>query len=122
MFKKTNPNPQLDMFKEPTMQLGRRASQKYTDPLAWHNQFYKLITSKIDETIFKPLFKPGNMGAPNASVRILVTMSILKEGFGCSDEDLFEKCEFDLLTLRALGLVQSLLYRQNQLLKQIRAH
>lgn len=59
------------------------------------------------------------MGAPNASVRILVTMSILKEGFGCSDEDLFEKCEFDLLTRRALGLVQSLLYRQNQLLKQI---
>jgi len=31
-------------------------------------------------------------------------MSILKEGFGCSDEDLFEKCEFDLLTRKALGL------------------
>ena len=26
------------------------------------------------------------------------------EGFGCSDEDLFEKCEFDLLTRKALGL------------------
>ena len=59
----------------------------------------------IDETVFKPLFKEGNMGAPNASIRILVAMSILKEGFGCSDEDLFEKCEFDLLTRRALGLV-----------------
>lgn len=106
MFKKTDPNPQLDMFKEPTMQLGNRASKKYTDPLAWHNQFYKLVTSKVDETIFKPLFKPGNMGAPNASIRILVAMSILKEGFGCSDEDLFEKCEFDLLTRRALGLMQ----------------
>ena len=44
------------------------------------------------------------MGAPNASVRILVAMSILKEGFGCSDEDLFEKCEFDLLARKALGL------------------
>ena len=31
-------------------------------------------------------------------------MSILKEGFGCSDEDLFEKCEFDLLARKALGL------------------
>ena len=31
-------------------------------------------------------------------------MSVLKEGFGCSDEDLFEKCEFDLLTRKALGL------------------
>ena len=44
------------------------------------------------------------MGAPNASVRILVAMSILKEGFGCSNEDLFEKCEFDLLARKALGL------------------
>ena len=31
-------------------------------------------------------------------------MSILKEGFGCSDDDLFEKCEFDLLARKALGL------------------
>lgn len=45
------------------------------------------------------------MGAPNAPIRILVAMSILKEGFGCSDEDLFEKCEFDMLTRKAIGLV-----------------
>ena len=31
-------------------------------------------------------------------------MSALKEGFGCSDEDLFEKCEFDLLTRKATGM------------------
>lgn len=72
---------------------------------AWHNQFFKMITSRIDEDMFRPLFKDGNMGAPNSSVRIIVSMSILKEGFGCSDEELFEKCEFDLLTRRALGLV-----------------
>jgi hypothetical protein len=58
MFKKTNPNPQLDMFKEITMQLGRCASKKYTDPFAWHNQFYKLITSKIDETIVSSQKQP----------------------------------------------------------------
>ena len=28
----------------------------------------------------------------------------MKEGFVYSDEDLFEKCEFDLLTRKALGL------------------
>lgn len=44
------------------------------------------------------------MGAPNASIRILVAMSMLKEGFGCSDEDPFEKCEFDLLARKALGM------------------
>ncbi len=46
------------------------------------------------------------MGAPTASVRRLVAMSILKEGFGCSDEDLMEKCDYDLLTRKALGLVK----------------
>ena len=105
MFKKTDPNPQLDIFTAPSMQLGSRASKKYSDPNAWHNQFYSLVTTKIDEEIFKPLFPEGKKsGRPNASIRILVAMSVLKEGFGCSDEDLFEKCEFDLLTRKALGI------------------
>ena len=60
MFKKTNPNPQFDIFTAPSMQLGSRASKKYSDPNAWHNQFYSLVTTKIDEEIFKPLF-PGKM-------------------------------------------------------------
>ena len=60
MFKKTDPNPQLDIFTAPSMQLGSRASKKYSDPNSWHNQFYSLVTTKIDEEIFKPLF-PGKM-------------------------------------------------------------
>lgn len=105
MFKKTNPNPQLDMFTASSVQLGSRASKKYSDPNAWHNQFYSLVTTKIDEEIFRPLFPEGKKsGRPNASIRILIGMSVLKEEFGCSDEDLFEKCEFDLLTRKALGL------------------
>lgn len=105
MFRKTNPNPQLYIYTAPSMQLGSRASKKYSDPNSWHNQFYSLVTTKIDEEIFKPLLPEGKKsGRPNASIRILVAMSVLKEGFGCSDEDLFEKCEFDLLTRMALGM------------------
>ena len=79
MFKKTDPNPQLDLFTAPVMQLGSRASKKYSDPQAWHNQFYSLVTTKIDEEIFKPLFPEGKKsGRPNASIRVLVGMSILK--------------------------------------------
>lgn len=105
MFRKTDPNPQLDIFTAPSMQLGSRASKKYSDFDAWHNQFYSLMTTKIDEEIFKPLFPEGKKsGRPNASIRILVAMSVLKEGIGCSDEDLFEKCEFDLLIRKALGM------------------
>lgn len=104
MFRKTESTPQLDLFTAPSNILPRRAQKKYTDEKAWHNQFFKLVTSRIDEESFRPLFEATTLGAPNASVRILVAMSILKEGFGCSDEDLFEKCEFDLLARRALGL------------------
>lgn len=63
------------------------------------------MTTKIDNEIFKPLFPEGNKrGCPNAFIRILVVMSVLKEVFGCSDENLFEKCEFDLLIRKALGM------------------
>ena len=105
MFKKTDPNPQLDMFTSPTMQLGARALKKYTDPNAWHNLYFRTYTSKIDEERFRVLFPEGKKsGRPTASIRVLVSMSWLKEGFGCSDEELFEKCEFDLLTRKSLGL------------------
>mgnify|MGYP007042474036 CR=1 FL=1 len=63
MFKKTDPNPQLDIFTAPSMQLGSRASKKYSDPNAWHNQFYSLVTTKINEEIFKPLFPEARSAA-----------------------------------------------------------
>nr|WP_245232303.1 transposase [Thiorhodococcus minor] len=44
-------------------------------------------------------------GRPNAPIRVLVAMLILKEGFGWSDEALFEAAHFNLLVRRALGLV-----------------
>jgi len=44
-------------------------------------------------------------GRPNASVRQLFSMMILKEGFGWSDEQLFEECRFNILTMRALGMM-----------------
>lgn len=105
MFKKTATNPQLDMFASPVMQLCNRASRKYTDPNAWHNMFYRLYTCKVDEELFKCLFPEGKKsGRPTASIRVLVCMSWLKEGFGCSDEELFEKIEFDLLVRKSLGI------------------
>jgi hypothetical protein len=81
----------------------------YDDESAWHNKFYKEVTSKVDEDIFKPLYTTerddNRVGRPNASIRILVSMMILKEGCGCSDEQLYEQCRFNLLYRRALGMV-----------------
>ena len=105
MFRKTDTATQLDLFTSPSSVMGKRAVKKYTDPSSWHNQFFRLVTSKIDEDTFSVLFPEGRKsGRPNASVRVLVAMSVLKEGFGCSDEDLFDRCEFDLLVRKALGI------------------
>lgn len=93
----------MDLFYSPTNLLGKRALKKFEDPKAWQNIFYKEVTSGIDEDTFSVLFNESN-GAPNASVCILVAMMLLKEGYGCSDEQLFEKCEYDLLARKALGL------------------
>jgi hypothetical protein len=60
----------------------------------WHNLFREQVTSKIDEDVRKPLFS-SERGAPNAPIRILLGMMILKEGQGISDEMLFEQARFN---------------------------
>ena len=40
MFKKTDPNPQLDIFTAPSMQLGSRASKKYPEPIEGTYQIF----------------------------------------------------------------------------------
>ncbi len=72
MFKVTGHNKQLNLFGNVSMNLTGRASRKYDDPDAWHNQFYELVTSKVDESVFRPLFKDGNMGAPTKGLCRLV--------------------------------------------------
>ena len=104
MFKKTK-SPELTLFESPSHLMRGRALKKYDDPEAWHNQFYELVTSNIDEDKFKPLFKSGNMGRGNASISQLVAIMIMKEGNRRSDEQMFEAVDFDLLVRKALGIV-----------------
>src|SRR5690606_15845402 len=58
------------------------------------------------EEIFKPLYCRDN-GTPNAPIRVLVAMMILKEAEGLSDQKLFENCRFNMLTRGAIGLVNA---------------
>lgn len=103
MFKKSNKEPQLDFFTSVPSMLESSASKQYSDQGYWHNQFREQVLMRIDESIFKKLFSE-KMGAPNASIRIMVGMMILKEGHGWSDIQLFENGRFNLLTRSALGL------------------
>ena len=109
MFKKSSTNKQFDLFNSPSDLMCRRESRHYDDPSAWHNKFHREVTSNIDEEIFRPLFaeerEDKKDGRPNAPIRILIAMSILKEGSGCSDEALFENCCYNMLYRRALGMV-----------------
>lgn len=110
MFKKSTTTKQLDLFSSPSGLMCKRESCKYDNPAAWHNKFYREVTCNIDEEIFRPLFaeerEDGRDGRPNAPIRILIAMSILKEGCGCSDETLYENCCFNMLYRSALGLVK----------------
>ena len=109
MFRKSTINTQLDIFSSPAQMMGKRESNQYDDPNAWHNKFYREVTSKVDEDIFKPLFSDGKAngkdGRPNAPIRMLFAMRVLKEGCGCSDESLYEQCRYNLLFRAALGLL-----------------
>lgn len=104
MFKESDNNPQLDMFSSPSGMLQGSALNDYLRKDAWHNIFREQVVSRVNEDIFKVLYSSEN-GTPNAPVRVLVGMMILKEGQGCSDEQLFEQCRFNMLFRGALGLM-----------------
>jgi len=103
MFRKSK-NKQRDLFKGITNSVSNRKQKMLDDPVSWHNVFYKELICRIDESIFSVLYS-ADQGRPNASIRVLVGMMILKEGQGWSDEQLFEECRFNLKVMQALGLM-----------------
>ncbi|MDR2970931.1 MAG: transposase [Bacteroidales bacterium] len=103
MFKCSNKTTDQNLFSSINQFLTGKSLNIYEDTKEWHNQFRQQVTDRIDEEIFRPLFCPDN-GAPNAPIRILVSMMVLKESCGLSDSQLFEACRFNLLYRKALGL------------------
>jgi len=103
MFKKSSKSGQLNMFTSPKFLFSGNSLKMYEDDHAWHNQFCKQVTMRIDEDIFRPLYCQDN-GTPNAPIRVLVAMMVLKEAEGLSDQNIFENCRFNLLVRSAIGL------------------
>lgn len=102
MFKKTSTDSQLDIFTSTENFLSGTSLKFYSDKESWHNLFREQVYARIDEEIFSVLFSDG-MGAPNASIRVMVSMMIIKEGQGWSDRQLFEYCRYFMLIRSALG-------------------
>lgn len=72
MFKKSKPASAPDLFASPSFSMTERERKYMEDAKSWHNEFYRNVTSNIDEEILRPLFVEGNMGAPTANTRILI--------------------------------------------------
>ena len=104
MLKKSAKHQQLDMFSSPVSLFSGKVQTAYENPDAWHNLFRKEVTMRIDEELFSPLYS-DSQGRPNASIRVLIGMMILKEADGLSDEKIFENCRYNLLHRSALGLL-----------------
>jgi hypothetical protein len=104
MYRRSSKTKQLDLFSSAESLLKGKALKTYSDTEKWHNQFRVQVTNRINEDIFRPLFHE-NFGAPNASIRVLIGMMILKEARGWSDAQLFEECNFNMLVRSALGLL-----------------
>lgn len=103
MFKKSSESSELNIFTSPKYMFSGNSLKMYEDNRSWHNQFRTQVTMRIDENIFRPLYCEDN-GTPNAPVRVLVAMMVLKEAEGLSDQKIFENCRFNLLVRSAIGL------------------
>ena len=102
MFKESPPMAQSGIFNFSSF-LSKQSLKEYNDPHNWHNLFRNQVVERVDENIFRHLFCEDN-GAPNASIRVLVGMNILKAARNYSDAQLFEECKFNPLVRSALGL------------------
>lgn len=100
-------SPIMSPLEEPyhtASHLNSKMQNELSKPRSWFNVFHREIISRIDESIYSVLYSQSQ-GRPNASVRVLLGMRILKEGQGITDRQLFESCGYHLLYRQALGLV-----------------
>jgi hypothetical protein len=105
MFRPSKPS-QSNLFTSGDSIFSGKSLSIYQDPNSWHNLFREKVANQIDESIFKPIFTQAK-GTPNASIKVLISMMILKEAQGLSDDAIFESCRFNMLTRSAIGLLNA---------------
>lgn len=100
MFRKNEGHRQASMFSAEAWLPPRLQEQLQN---SWAAVFYREVFCRIDETRFARLYSDAN-SRPNVPVNVLVSLEILKSGFGWSDEELYEQVCFNLQVRHALGL------------------
>lgn len=100
MFKKNKSHEAPGLFSVKNT-LPKNLQKRYDK--SWAKDFYDNVFNKIDEKIFKILFS-DNYSRPNTPINIYVSLEILKELFGLTDEELLERYHFDNLFFLAMGI------------------
>jgi Transposase DDE domain/Transposase domain (DUF772) len=80
--------------------LPAKEQQRLAD--SWAGTFYEECFSRIDEDAFAVLYSE-EASRPNIAVNVLVSLEIMKAGFGWSDAELESGLHFDLQVRYALG-------------------
>ena len=99
MYRKNETHRQKPLFSSlndlPAKEQQRLAS-------SWAGTFYEECFSRIEEDIFAVLYSE-EASRPNIPVNVLVSLEIMKSGFGWSDAELEAALHFDLQVRYALG-------------------
>ena len=100
MFKENRVHEMPELFSEKNT-MPENLKKRYEK--SWARGFYEDVFSRIDETVFSVLYSE-KASRPNLPVNIYVSLEILKELFGLSDEELLDRFHFDNLFIFAMGL------------------
>ena len=69
---------------------------------SWAGTFYQEVFMRLDEQPFAVLYATKD-SRPNTAVNVLVSLEILKSGYGWSDEELYDHFSYDVQVRYALG-------------------
>ena len=103
MIRKTSVHGTLNLISNVDNYLTEKTREKYHNETEWFNVFLSQVTNRIEEDIFFPLYCSDN-GAPNAPIRVMFAMLVLKERAGWSYDALQENSLGNIFVRRALGL------------------
>lgn len=100
LFKENRTHEMPELLSEKNM-MPDNLKKRYAK--TWATGFYEDVFCNIDESIFEVLYS-DKYSRPNTPVNIYVSLEILKELLGLSDEGLLDRFHFDNLFIFALGL------------------
>jgi hypothetical protein len=100
MFRKNDSHYQDELFSH--YQSMRPSVAKLLNK-TWAPVFYEHVFCKINEDLFAPMYCLDT-GRPNVPVNILMSLEIIKNMFGYTDQELIEQFYFNFQVNYALGI------------------